>query len=85
MSEFFRTKHRHEQVGEQSDGDEPDEDRFHGRSGLEIVATLDIKPGKDEEADCGGEIDEVDHDAVIMRPRDTERELKGDRDASKTR
>jgi hypothetical protein len=28
--EFFRTQHRHRQVGEQGKGDEPDEDGFHG-------------------------------------------------------
>ena len=33
-SEFFRTKHGHDQVDEAAKGDEADNDIFHGRNGL---------------------------------------------------
>jgi hypothetical protein len=28
--ELFRTQHRHREISEQGEGDEPDEDGFHG-------------------------------------------------------
>jgi hypothetical protein len=59
LLEFFRMDHGHEEVAEQGEGDEPDEDGFHGFVGLERSAETDIKNRRHEQRDDGGGIDEI--------------------------
>jgi hypothetical protein len=61
---FFRTQHRHHEVGEQGEGDEPDEDGFHGAGGLEGFTATGIEPGEDEAGHCEAEVDEIVHGVV---------------------
>ena len=84
-SEFFRTQHRHRQVGEQGQGDEPDEEGFHGVGRLEIFTAARVGGTDDKEGHQGGEEDEVDHDAPILVDRVQGRELKAAPQASKRR
>jgi hypothetical protein len=62
--EFFRTQHRHREVSEQGEGDEPDEDGFHGGGWLERFAAFGVKPADDEEGGGDAEVEEVVHDDI---------------------
>ena len=55
--EFFRTQHRHREVGEQGEGDEPDEDGIHVGGQLEGFAAVGVSAAYDEE---GHEEEEVE-------------------------
>jgi len=67
--EFFRTQHRHGEVGEQGEGDESGEEGFHGGGWLEGFAALGVNAADDEEGDEDGEVDEVDHEFIpIVAP-----------------
>jgi hypothetical protein len=83
-SEFFRTEHRHREVNEQGEGDEPDEDGFHGFQ-LEGCAAVGVKPADDEEGGGDAEEDEVVHSGSMFVERQAERELKHGLEASKLR
>jgi len=64
--EFFRTQHRHREVGEQGKGDEPDDDGFHGGGRLECFAAFGVKPADDKEGDGDTEVDEVVHGVRML-------------------
>ncbi len=66
--ESFRTQHRHREVGEQGEGDEPDEDGFHGGGRLEGFAAVDIEPGEDEKDGGDAEVEEVVHGVRDVDP-----------------
>jgi hypothetical protein len=62
--EFFRTQHRHHEVGEQGEGDEPDEDGFRGRVWLKGFAAACVEAAEDEAGHCEAEVDEIVHGVV---------------------
>jgi hypothetical protein len=59
-SKFFRPDHRHEQINEEQQGDDFDNNCFHGVL-LQLLAEADIKSAHDKKHndDCGK--DEVAH------------------------
>jgi hypothetical protein len=59
--EFFRPDHGHEEVEEQKQGDEADDDGFHGGGRLEGFAAVGVRTADDEKGQKGGEADEVVH------------------------
>jgi hypothetical protein len=64
-SELLRADHGHEEIEEEEEGDEPDEDGFHGDRGrvLEFLAEADVEAAENEERDDDAEIEEVTHGA----------------------
>jgi hypothetical protein len=48
--EFFRTDHRHEQIGEEEQRDDGDNDRFHSNL-LELLAKADVESACEKERD----------------------------------
>lgn len=67
-SELLRADHGHEEIEKKKEGDEPDEDGFHGdqvRSdqvrGLELFAEAEVEAADDEEGDGNAEAEEVTH------------------------
>ena len=60
-SEFFRINHGHEEVAKQGEGDEPDEDGFHGGVGSEGAAVAGVERAQGEEREGSGEEDQVGH------------------------
>jgi hypothetical protein len=48
--EFFRPNHRHEQINEEQQGDESDNNSFHGVL-LQLLAEADIKSADDKKDD----------------------------------
>jgi hypothetical protein len=73
LSELFRPQHRHDEVDEAAEGDETDEDRFHGGSVADsphFLAEPRIRGSENKEHD--GERDECDvgskiHAATLAR------------------
>lgn len=60
-SEFFRMNHGHEEVAEEGEGDEPDDDGFHGGGGSERGAETGVDCAEGEEGRVAGEEEEVGH------------------------
>jgi hypothetical protein len=59
---LLRPDHGREQIGEESQGNEPGDDGFHGSS--EVAAEAGVAEDKGEEAGRGGEVDEVVHGRI---------------------
>jgi hypothetical protein len=64
--EFFRTQHRHREVGEQGECDESGENGLHGRGWLQAFAPVDVVRGEDEEGGGDTEVDEIVHNDLII-------------------
>jgi hypothetical protein len=62
MLEFFRVEHGDNEVADEQNGDDADEDGFHGIARLEGVAKQGVNhaEGKEAEGDC--DEDEIGHD-----------------------
>jgi hypothetical protein len=68
-SEFFRAQHGYDQVNEAAEGDETDDDVFHGTTGLvlfagcsaHLVAKANIGGGQDKEPDGEANKNEIVH------------------------
>jgi hypothetical protein len=58
--EFFRPDHRHKQVDEEQQGDDPDDDGFH-KVLLKPVAKAHVKSAHDEKQEHDADVDEVAH------------------------
>jgi hypothetical protein len=59
-SEFFRPNHRHEQITEEQQRDDPDNCRFHGVL-LQLLAEAGVKAGHDKKQNDDRSKDEVAH------------------------
>lgn len=64
--EFFRTQHRHREISEQGEGNESDEDGFHGGRWLESFAAVSVSAADDEEGHEEEEVDEVVHGVGML-------------------
>ena len=53
--------HGHDEVADEEDGDDADDDGFHGMAGSECFTESGIKGTECEEAEGHGDVDEVGH------------------------
>jgi hypothetical protein len=62
-SELLRANHGHEEIEKEGEGDEPDENGFHGGQGrgLELFAEAEVETADDEKGDGHAEVEEVTH------------------------